>query len=306
MKNLKQIQDLKQIIALDIIARAIVEGFITGLHKSPYHGFSVEFSEHRPYNSGESIRFIDWKLYAHTEKLFVKKFEQDTNLRNFIVLDTSSSMLFPLNNNKANKIEFAIYISAALMYLFRKQRDANGLVVFSDKIDFFSQAKLNDLHFNYLISKLQNILDTYHNFKNKKTDLINTLHTVAEKIPKRSLVIILSDLLIDTNLSQLTNALQHLKYNHHEVIIFNVIDQKLEINFEFENRPFKFVDIETNEQIKLNPLLFKENYQKKIDLYFQQIRNQVMKLNIDFVKSDINKQFNEILLTYLLKRQKYF
>jgi len=306
MKNLKQIQDLKQIIALDIIARAIVEGFITGLHKSPYHGFSVEFSEHRPYNSGESIRFIDWKLYAHTEKLFVKKFEQDTNLRNFIVLDTSSSMLFPLNNNKANKIEFAIYISAALMYLFRKQRDANGLVVFSDKIDFFSQAKLNDLHFNYLISKLQNILDTYHNFKNKKTDLINTLHTVAEKIPKRSLVIILSDLLIDTNLSQLTNALQHLKYNHHEVIIFNVIDQKLEINFEFENRPFKFVDIETNEQIKLNPLLFKENYQKEIDLYFQQIRNQVMKLNIDFVKSDINNQFNEILLTYLLKRQKYF
>jgi len=306
MKNLKQIQDLKQIIALDIIARAIVEGFITGLHKSPYHGFSVEFSEHRPYNSGESIRFIDWKLYAHTEKLFVKKFEQDTNLRNFIVLDTSSSMVFPLNNNKANKIEFAIYISAALMYLFRKQRDANGLVVFSDKIDFFSQAKLNDLHFNYLISKLQNILDTYHNFKNKKTDLINTLHTVAEKIPKRSLVIILSDLLIDTNLSQLTNALQHLKYNHHEVIIFNVIDQKLEINFEFENRPFKFVDIETNEQIKLNPLLFKENYQKEIDLYFQQIRNQVMKLNIDFVKSDINNQFNEILLTYLLKRQKYF
>ena len=306
MKNLKQIQDLKQIIALDIIARAIVEGFITGLHKSPYHGFSVEFSEHRPYNSGESIRFIDWKLYAHTEKLFVKKFEQDTNLRNFIVLDTSSSMVFPLNNNKANKIEFAIYISAALMYLFRKQRDANGLVVFSDKIDFFSQAKLNDLHFNYLISKLQNILDTYHNLKNKKTDLINTLHTVAEKIPKRSLVIILSDLLIDTNLSQLTNALQHLKYNHHEVIIFNVIDQKLEINFEFENRPFKFVDIETNEQIKLNPLLFKENYQKEIDLYFQQIRNQVMKLNIDFVKSDINNQFNEILLTYLLKRQKYF
>ena len=306
MNNLKQIQDLKQILALDLIARAIVNGFITGLHKSPYHGFSVEFSEHRPYNSGESIKFIDWKLFARTEKLFVKKFEQDTNLRNFIVLDTSSSMLFPQQKGKSNKLEFAIYISAALMYLFRRQRDANGLLTFSDKIDFFAPAKLNDLHFNYLISYLQYIIDNYRNFKNRNTDLVSTLHSVAEQIPKRSLVIILSDLLINTDISQLIRALQHLRYNHHEVIIFNIIDQNLEINFEFENRPYKFVDMENGEQLKLNPIEYKENYIKQITSFFAQIKNRIAQLNIDFVSADINRNFSEILITYLLKRQKLF
>ncbi len=306
MKNLKEIQDLRSVLALDFIARAIVEGFITGLHKSPYHGFSVEFSEHRPYNAGESIRFIDWKLYARTEKLFVKKFEQETNLRNFIVLDTSSSMLFPLKENRSNKLEFAIYISAALMYLFRKQRDANGLVIFSDKIDFFSEARLNDAHFNYLISQLQNLLDSYKNFKDRKTDLVSTLHAIADRVPKRSLIIIFSDLLIDNNIPELINALQHLRYNRHEVIIFNVIDQNLEINFDFGNRPYKFVDIETGEQIKLNPLSIREQYQQDITGFFNEIRSRSAQVKTDFVQADINKDFSEVLITYLLKRQKLF
>ena len=306
MRNLKEIQDLRSVLALDFLARAIVEGFITGLHKSPYHGFSVEFSEHRPYNTGESIRFIDWKLYARTEKLFVKKFEQETNLRNFIVLDTSSSMIFPLDGKKSNKLEFAIYISAALMFLFRKQRDANGLVVFSDKIDFFAEAKLNDAHFNFLIGELQKILESYQNFTNKKTDLINTLHTIAERLPRRSLVIIFSDLLIDNDISELIKALQHLRYNKHEVLIFNIIDQNLEINFEFDNRPYKFVDIETGEYIKVNPLNIRDTYQKQVSNFFGEIRNRVAQLNIDIVPADINRDFSEVLITYLLKRQKLF
>ncbi len=306
MRNLKEIQDLRSILALDFIARAIVEGFITGLHKSPYHGFSVEFSEHRPYNSGESIRFIDWKLYARTEKLFVKKFEQETNLRNFVVLDTSSSMLFPLSKDRANKLEFAIYTSAALMYLFRKQRDANGLITFSDKIDFFSEAKLNDAHFNFLIGELQKILESYKNFGPRETNLIHSLHTIAERLPKRSLIIIFSDLLIDDNMADLINALQHLRYNKHEVIIFNVIDQNLEINFEFDNRPYKFVDIETRQSIKINPLGIRQTYQQKVNQYFNELRSRIAQLNIDFVTADINQDFSEVLITYLLKRQKLY
>ncbi len=306
MNNLKEIQDLKSVLALDFIARAIVEGFITGLHKSPYHGFSVEFSEHRPYNQGESIRFIDWKLYARTEKLFVKKFEQETNLRNFIVLDASSSMLFPLNGQQSNKLEFAIYISAALMYLFRKQRDANGLIIFSDKIDFFSQAKLNDAHFNYLLSQLQNLLETYQNFGNRQTDLVTTLHTIADRLPKRSLITIFSDLLTDSNTNELVNALQHLRYNKHEIIIFNVIDQKLEINFDFDNRPYKFVDMETGDQIKLNPVSYRQSYQQEITGYFNELRSRIAQLKIDLVPADINRDFTEVLITYLLKRQKLY
>ncbi len=306
MQNLKEIQDLRPVLALDFIARAIVEGFITGLHKSPYHGFSIEFSEHRPYNNGESIRFIDWKLYARTEKLFVKKFEQETNLRNFIILDTSASMIFPLENNRSNKLEFAIYTSAALMYLFRKQRDANGLITFSDKIDFISEAKLNDAHFNYLISELQKILDTYKNFTFRQTKLVSTLHDIADRLPKRSLITIFSDLLIDNDIQELVNALQHLRYNKHEVIIYNIIDQNLEINFEFDNRPYKFVDIETGEQIKINPLSIRQTYKQEVIEYFNEVRSRIAQLKIDFVLADINRDFSEVLITYLLKRQKLY
>ncbi len=306
MKNLKEIQDLKSILALDFIARAVVEGFITGLHKSPYHGFSVEFSEHRPYNIGESIRFIDWKLYARTEKLFVKKFEQETNLRNFIVLDTSSSMIFPMKNGKADKLEFAIYISAALMYLFRKQRDANGLILFSDKIDFFAPAKLNEAHFNFLLTQLQNLLENHRQNTNKQTNLIDTLHQIAEQIPKRSLVIIFSDLLVNTDIELLINALQHLRYNKHEVIIFNVLDTNLEINFDFENRPYKFVDMETGEKLRVYPKQIREEYKNSAEEYFRKIKYQTAQVGVDFILADINRDFSEVLMTYLFKRQKMF
>jgi uncharacterized protein (DUF58 family) len=192
------------------------------------------------------------------------------------------------------------------MYLFRKQRDANGLVIFSDKIDFFSEAKLNDTHFNYLLTQLQNLLESYQNIEKKQTNLTSTLHTIADRIPKRSLITIFSDLLTDSSIDDIINALQHLRYNKHEIIIFNVIDQNLEINFDFDNRPYKFVDIETGQQIKVNPVSIRESYKKEISNYFNELHSRIAQLKIDFVPVDINKDFSEVLITYLLKRQKLY
>ncbi len=304
--KLKEIQEIKELAGLDFIARQVVEGFITGLHKSPYHGFSVEFAEHRLYNTGESTRFIDWKLYARTEKLFVKRFEEETNLRHYIVLDTSSSMLFPLQGNDPVKLRFAVYVSAALFYLFNKQRDANGLITFSDKIDFMSDAKLNTVHNNMLLGKLQDILDNYETLKDRETSLAGVLHEVAEKIHKRSLIVVLSDLITNEPLDEIVDALLHLKYNKHEVIVFHLYDKKFEVNFEFENRPYKFVDLESGEIVKLNPNRIREVYKERLGNINRQVKEKVEQLGIDFVQADINQDFREVLLPYLLKRQKLY
>ncbi len=306
MHNLKQIREVKQLKRLDLIASSIVEGFITGLHKSPYHGFSVEFSEHRPYNSGESIRFIDWKLFARTEKLFVKKFEQETNLRSFIVLDTSSSMLFPLESGHANKLEFAIFISAALLYIFQRQRDASGLITFSEEIDFFTSAKLNSAHQNLIISTLQQLLDNQQQLKNRKTRVSLILHEIAERLPRRSLVLIFSDFLVDESIEQIVQALEHLRYNRHEVIIFYLFDEMLEFNFEFENRPYKFVDIETGKILKVNPNFIRKEYKQRFSAFLEELKTRCGQMRIDFVKCDVNKDFSQVLIPYLLKRQKLF
>ncbi len=306
MQSLKQIREIKQLKRLDLIAQSIVEGFITGLHKSPYHGFSVEFSEHRPYNRGESIKFIDWKLYARTEKLFVKKFEQETNLRSFIVLDTSSSMLFPVDSEHANKLEFAIFISAALLYIFQRQRDANGLITFSEDIDFFTQAKLNSAHQNLIISILQDLLDNQQRLKNRKTKVSLILHEIAERLPKRSLILIFTDFLVDESLEQIVQALEHLRYNRHEVIIFYLFDEKLEFNFEFDNRPYKFVDIETGKILKVNPNFIRKEYKERFSKFLDDLKTRCGQMGIDFVKCDVNQNFAQVLIPYLLKRQKLF
>ncbi len=306
MQSLKQIREIKQLKRLDLIAQSIVEGFITGLHKSPYHGFSVEFSEHRPYNSGESIRFIDWKLYARTEKLFVKKFEQETNLRSFIVLDTSSSMLFPQDSEHANKLEFAIFISAALLYIFQRQRDANGLITFSEDIEFFAQAKLNSAHQNLILSVLQGLLDNQQELKNRKTKVSLILHQIAERLPRRSLILIFTDFLVDESIEQIVQALEHLRYNRHEVIIFYLFDEKLEFNFEFENRPYKFVDIETGKILKVNPNFIRKEYKERFSSFLEELKTRCGQMRIDFVKCDVNLDFAQVLIPYLLKRQKLF
>ncbi|WP_207427722.1 DUF58 domain-containing protein [Pedobacter sp. SYSU D00535] len=304
LPDLNAYKDLQDFGNLELLARQVVEGFITGLHKSPFHGFSVEFAEHRLYNSGESVKNIDWKLYGRTDKMFVKRFEEETNLRCQLVLDVSSSMYYP--EKGFNKLLFSIYSAAALMYLFKKQRDAFGLSCFSDKLDLSTSAKSTTVHQKYLFSELENLINKES--VGDKTAVASALHEIAELIHKRSLVIIFSDMLEyasdDRALNDVFSALQHLKYNKHEVIVFNVLDFKRELNFEFENRPYHFIDLESGEELKVNPLQVKEKYQESVLAFRKELKLKCAQFNIDLIDADINAGFYQILHSYLIKRNR--
>jgi uncharacterized protein (DUF58 family) len=301
LNNLSEIQQYQGFKSLDFIAKSVVEGFITGLHKSPYHGFSVEFAEHRLYNTGESTRHIDWKLFARTDKLFVKKYEEETNLRCQLLIDVSSSMLFPYKEN-FNKLIFSIYTSAALITLLSKQRDAVGISLFDDEVTLQTATKVNASHIRFLLTRLQETLEI--NSLNKKTKVSQSLHQIAEFIHKRSLVVIFSDMFEHEDKDDLFNALQHLKHKKHEVIIYHVFDGKYEKNFEYDNRPYKFVDMESGEILKINPNKVRDTYTTKVQELIDEIKLKAGQFNIDFVEADINLDFKNILLQFLLKRQK--
>lgn len=296
--------------SLEFIAKQVVEGFITGLHKSPLHGFSVEFAEHKLYNAGESIKHIDWKLFGRTEKLFTKKYEEETNLRCQIILDISSSMYFPFNqpNSKnSNKISFSVYAAAAIMQMLKKQRDAVGLTLFAEEIEVHTECKSTTTHQKLIFNILDKLLTPISIDVRKKSSTAKALHQIAENIHKRSLVIIFSDMFenISSN-KEMIESLQHLKHNKHEVILFHVVDKQKEIDFEYENRPYKFIDSESGNELKINPLEVKENYIKSIKLFEHELKMKCAQYKIDFVEADINKGFHQVLLPYMLKRQKLF
>ena len=286
--------------SLELLAKKVVEGFITGLHKSPFHGFSVEFAEHRLYNTGESTRHIDWKLYAKTDKLFVKRYEEETNLRCQIVLDASSSMLFPLES-KNNKLQFSIYAAAALQELLKQQRDALGLTVFQDEVIHHFPAKGSPAQQKLVYNTLQDLLDS--KFDKKQSEATKALHQVAEIIHQRSLVFIFSDMFESTSdMDELFAALQHLRYKKHEVVVFHVMDKNKELDFDFENKPHHFIDLETGEELKLNPMLVKAQYQQQISKFEEDLKLKCAQYHIDFVEADIAQGFNTVLYTYLVKR----
>lgn len=297
--------DKKDIIKfgnLEFLAKQVVEGFITGLHKSPFHGFSVEFAEHRLYNQGESTRHIDWKLLARTDKMFVKRYEEETNLRCQIVLDNSSSMYY--GNGVLSKIQYAIIAAASIVEMMKKQRDAVGLHLFSDKINLSTPAKSSLAHHQYLIAELENILHAYNEQQSSQTEFSQNLHELADTLNRRSLILIFTDLLSNPEKeTELFEALQHLKFNKHEVVLFHVTDAKTEKMFELENRPYTLVDMETKEKIKLQPHQIKEKYQENIQRYFNEIRLKCISYKIDFVELDINKDLEIALVSYLNKRQ---
>ncbi|HOK37059.1 MAG TPA: DUF58 domain-containing protein [Bacteroidales bacterium] len=308
VEYLSDIEHFPDFDNLEFIAQQVVEGFITGLHKSPYHGFSVEFAEHRIYNKGESTKHIDWKLYARTEKLFVKRYEEETNLRAQIFLDCSSSMLFPYDNKKYNKLIFSIYCSAALIYLLRKQRDAVGLSAFNKEIIFHENAKSNYVHAQVLYNNLRKLINPTNIGLQKNTDISSVIHQLAEIIHKRSLVIIFSDLFFTNKdeVEKFFSSVQHLKYNKHEVIIFQVTDKKLEQEFAFANRPYKFIDLETNNIIKLNPNEIRNIYVERTAELVKEIETKCNQFSIDLIQADINNRFSEVLKSYIIKREKYF
>ena len=309
MHNLIDIQQFHQFDNIELIAREVVEGFITGLHRSPFHGFSVEFAEHRQYNQGEPIKHIDWKLFARSDRLFVKQYEEETNLRCQLVIDHSSSMLYPYEKGKKqqyNKLAFSVYCSAALIYLLRKQRDAVGLTLFSDHVEFHTEAKLSPVHAELLYGKLAELLNSENYQLKKTTNVVESLHAIAENIHKRSLVVIFSDMLENGQSDELFSALQHLRYNKHEVILFHVTDKKQECELDFHNRPYRFVDLESGEQLKFSPHELKNNYRKAVQSYFDELKIRCGQYNIDLAEADINNDFKQVLFSFLVKRKKLF
>jgi uncharacterized protein (DUF58 family) len=292
---------LKKFENLELLAKELVEGFITGLHRSPYHGFSVEFAEHKLYNYGESTKGIDWKVFARTDRLYTKQYEEETNLRCTILMDTSNSMYYPKPGN--DKITFSVYAAAALSLLLVKQRDAVGLITYDEKIQLQSELKSTRIHLNNLLKLYDQVL---HSEQSKHlTSTASCLHQIADKLHKRSLVIIFTDMFQQQeNLQDIFGALQHLKHNKHEILLFHVSDYATERDFEFEDRPYRLVDLESNETMTLQPHQVKETYRKHMFEYYENIKMGCGKLKIDFIEADIKDPFDKILGAYLIKRRK--
>ena len=301
----------EQYSSLEFLARQVVEGFITGLHKSPFHGFSVEFAEHRLYNSGESIRNIDWKLYGRSDRLYVKRFEEETNLRCQVFIDNSSSMYYPVipkpDIKHPNKITYSVYLSAALLFLLRKQRDAAGLSFFSDSVELHTQCKSSSVHYKYLYQELEKLLHPAAIETRRKTALADVIHELAERIHRRSLVLIFSDMFENTSETvEMFSSLQHLKHNKHEVVLFHVVDKNKEMEFDYENRPYKFIDMETAQEIKLFPEEVKKQYLSNIEKFRNELVLRCGQYKIDLVETDINASFDQVLLPYLVKRNSMY
>jgi len=302
--NLSEVKSSK-IKNLDILAKQVIEGFITGMHKSPFHGFSVEFSEHKLYNNGESTRHIDWKLFAKTERLYIKKYEEETNLRCHIIIDNSASMHYPVVKKQSvdnlTKVGFAAVAAASLMEILKRQRDAVGLSIYSDSYEYYAPEKGSERHIKMLLHQLEQLLASS---SSKTTETYQYLHEIAEKMHRRSLIFLFTDM-FQTNKDDeaLFEALRHLKYNKHEVVLFHVFDGKTEFNFNFDNSPKKFVDVETGEEINIYAENIQDKYKNLIEDFFKELKNKCLQYKIDYVPVDIHLGFNQVLTNYLVKRK---
>lgn len=293
---------------LELLANQIVEGFISGIHKSPFHGFSAEFAEHKIYNPGESTKHIDWKLFAKTDRLYTKRYEDETNLRCHMILDNSSSMYFPkvaeLTLDNLNKVGFGVLSIAALMQILKKQRDAVGLSIYSDTYNFYSSEKSSERHFQMLYAKLNEVSNNPDSKSGTKT--YTYLHHIAEKIHRRSLIFLFSDMFqTETEEAQLFEALRHLKYNKHSVVLFHLMDHTHELNFDFDNTPKRFVDMESGDHIDLYADNVKEAYQKKVQEYQSALQLKCSQYKIKYVGVDVRSSFAQVLNTFMIERQKF-
>ena len=293
---------------LELLAKSIVEGYISGLHKSPFHGFSSEFSEHKIYNNGESTKHIDWKLFAKTDKLYTKRFQDETNLRSHLIIDQSLSMHYPISKSNIdlefNKIEFCALASAALLHILKKQRDAAGLSLYDGKYNFYAPEKGGESHYRMLVNQLQKSINVKPNKSTTKT--YEVLHQIAEKLHRRSLVFLFTDLFqnnIDS--TDLFESIRHLKFNKHELILFHVHDKKTEFDFNYDNLPKRFFDVESNSHIDIFPQNLKKEYNKEVKKYFDFFRLKCLQYKINYVDVDIRQGFDKILTTFFEKRHKF-
>ena len=303
--NLSELQS-SEIKNLDILAKQVVEGFITGMHKSPFHGFSVEFAEHKLYNNGESTRHIDWKLFAKTEKLYTKRYEEETNLRCHLIIDNSASMHYPEIKTQTidslNKVGFAAVAAAALMEILKKQRDAVGLSIYADTYEYYAPEKGSERHRKMILNQLENLLTST---STATTETYQYLHEIAENIHRRSLIFLFTDMFQSTtDQKKLFDALRHLKHNKHEVVLFHTYDRKTEFDFDFDTTPKKFVDVETGEEINVFLQNIQEKYTALMGVYFNDLKNKCLQYKIAYLPVDIHNGFHEILTAYLISRKK--
>lgn len=283
---------ISKLSGIEIKARLVVEGFIAGLHRSPYHGFSVEFAEHRQYMPGDPLRNIDWKVYGKTDRYFVKEFEEETNLKAYLLLDISGSMGY--SSNGINKLEYSSYLCAALSYLMLKQRDSVGLVVFDQKIKNYIPPKSTLSHLHNLLKELDKLSPS------ETTNISSTLHQMAERIKRRGLIILISDLFDQP--AEIISGLKHFRHKKHEVIVFHILDPK-EKSFAFEKEAV-FKDLETKEEIMTSPWQIRKDYQDKLKELLNRYTLECRESMIDYVRLDTSVPFDRALFSYLNKRQK--
>jgi uncharacterized protein (DUF58 family) len=287
-------QALARIANLQLVARRVVEGFITGLHQSPYHGFSVEFAEHRPYLPGDPIRHIDWKVYARTDRYVLKRFQEETNLKSYILLDTSASMGFTSSN--FTKLQYGVHLAAALAFLMIEQRDAVGLALFDDQLRRLLPPKSVRSYLNLILTELGSTAPS------GKTGVGQALHRVAERMKRRGLVILISDLLDEPD--QIISGLKHFRWDGHEVIVLQVLDP-LEMSFAFP-RDARFHDLETDETIITQPWHLRQAYQKEMQNFLDNLKSGCRENGVEYALFDTRRAYDFALVEYLNKRKKLF
>lgn len=285
----------------------MVEGFITGLHKSPFHGFSVEFAEHRQYNPGQSTRNIDWKLYGRTDRLYIKRFEEETNLRCRILLDISGSMYYPEKSH--SKLKFSVLAAASIANLLKKQRDAFGLTTFNNGIVEDTQIRSSGLHFREILAKLQTLWDAEKpELPMQGSQVADALEFVAGTSKRRSFIVIFSDMFdsVETEEQEkrIWNALQQLRFLKNEIILFHVQHKPEEGQLDFPSRPMRFEDMETGEKIVMNPAEIREEYQTRLRQFEDQVREKCLQYKIDFYPIDVSQDFHQVLLPFYIKRMR--
>jgi len=277
---------------MELVARQVVEGFLTGRHRSPYHGFSVEYLDHRAYSPGDDPRAIDWKILARTDKYHVKLFEDETNLRAHLLVDCSKSMAF--QSGGVSKLTYASYLAAALSYLMLHQNDAVGLVLFDSEIRQYLPPKARKTQFRRILDLLD------HSYSKEDTDVGAVLHDVAERIPRRGLVIVLSDLIDDE--AKVAGGLQHFRHNNHEVIVFHVMDDA-ELTFPYD-RLTRFKDMEGVGRVTANPKSLRNRYLTRIGQWLDALKTACFERNVGYNLANTKEPYDQFLAAYLEKRSR--
>lgn len=287
---------------INFIAKQVVEGFMSGLHQSPHHGYSVEFAEHRSYTPGDHLRYVDWKVYGRTEKMYVKKFEEETNVRSYFLLDRSSSMHYK-GDGPWSKLEYGALLIASLAYLSQKQLDGVAWGYFSDKLESLSPVKSGASHLHQMMLSLEQVIQT--DTTGVKTDLHQSLQNLKNRIPKRSLIYIFSDFLMnEEDMDDWVDTIQEWKYLQHEVVLVSLHDVKTEINLDFKSGNYTLADLESNARLDISVDQVREEYQEKIKEHLKKLEDFSLAHEIDFILFDTQSSPEEILRNYLMNRSK--